>query len=241
MVELTFTGGRMGDKMFEYAFGRIIAENLNYAYNPIKDSDMLYHFNLQKVEGECYNDPIEKINGMNRYDYDLIKKICENKEKRKIEIKGFFHLYEYYKDYKHKLRQWFPLIVKKELNKNAVGVHIRNGDYPIEWRNSNDYYIDILKKENPEKIYITSDEPDHESVLKILREFPQAEKYWNDSPYQTMSDFSQLKTLIISNGGFSFWMGILSNAERIYAPNNCVIPNFIDLVVYDDSKYIYLK
>jgi len=241
MVELEFTGGRLGDRMFEYAFGRIIAENLGFAYKPKMDSNFLTPFNLTEVPGEIYDEPVQNVCGRQTYEYNLLNKICENKEKRKIRIQGFFHLYEYYKDYMHKIKQWYRLEPKKELIKNAVGVHIRNTDYPIEWRNKPEYYIEILKKESPEKIYITSDEHGHESVQNILNNFPQAEIYNNPCAYGTMSDFSQLKTLILSNGSFSFWMGILSNAEKIYGPSNCVIPKYIDLIVYDDSRYKYLK
>jgi hypothetical protein len=237
MVIVNPTPGRLGNQMFSYCFARIIAQEFNYAL--INNLPLLQELNLTSIDGNICRDPQEIIYG---YDYkdDLLENILKNKKDRMFILEGYFQKYIYYKNYKQEIRTWFKELNpnKEQIEENTIGIHIRKDDIPREVQKCDlpdEYFIDILKTEKPEKIIITSDEPTHSTIKKIQNEFKNVEIY-NGSTIDTLKKFVCFKKLILSFGTYSWWMGFLSNASKIYMKDK--IDNDIDLVIRDDKNYI---
>lgn len=240
MVQLQQTGGRLGNQLFEYAFGRIIAEELGYRFEHNLGADELKNnFKLPKViEGKSFETPIQKIDCLHKWSPTLLEEIINDKKDRKIILNGYFQKYIYYKNYKHKLKDWFKFDCNKHNYDDAIGVHIRKTDFKNSiYDMPDDYFLKILRAEAFNKIFITSDEPENETINKIKKEFKNVELF-SGSPYETMEHFVCFKKLILSLGTFSWWIGFLSNADKVYMPDK--VTHEIDLRVKDDLRYIFL-
>lgn len=240
MVEVVETGGRLGNQMFEYTFGRIIAEELGFKFtHNLKAYELDNNFKVPRIIlGKEIHQPIQSINGVHTWAPDLLDNIIKDKSDRKILLHGFFQKYVYYKNYKHKLKEWFKFDINKFNSPDTIGVHIRKGDFKGSISDmSDEYYIGLLKNETFENILLTSDEPNHPTLHRIRNEFKNVILF-NDTPYKTLETFVCLDKLITSYGTFSWWMGFLGKASRVYMPSK--VMHEIDLRVTDEPRYIFV-
>ena len=127
---------------------------------------------------------------------------------------GYYQLKEFILNYKEEIKSIFNLTFNYQ-DPNQVFVAYRIGDIsgerqmlPIE------FYEDSLRQLNCEGGYITSDTPDHPNVKKLISEFNL--KLYNDNPIETIDFAKNFNKLVLSEGSFSWWIGFLSNAEKIY-------------------------
>jgi hypothetical protein len=237
MVVANPSAGRLGNQMFAYCFARIIAQEFNYKL--VNNLSLLQDLRLEQVNGNIYTNDQEIIYGY-EYKDDLLENVLKNKNNRMIITEGYFQKYNYYKNYKTNIKEWFKEINpnKENILNDTIGMHIRKDDISNQkWDLPDEYFIDTLKMENPEKIIITSDEPTHATIKKIQNEFKNVEIY-NGSTIDTLKKFVCFKKLILSFGTYSWWMGFLSNASKIYMKDK--INNDIDLVIRDDPNYIII-
>lgn len=231
--------------MFEYAFGRIIAEELGYKFSHnLTASEITNYFHLpNNIGGKEFNSPVQEIEAIYKWDKSLLTDILNNKEDRKIVLHGFFQKYSYYINYKEKIKKWFYFDFNKYSFEDAIGVHIRKTDFgaPVHrhFDLPDEYFLDVLKTENYESIHITSDDPNHCLIKKIQNEFNNV-LVFSGNAVETMERFVCYKKILISQGTFSWWMAFLSNAEKIYMPQKLVEPGEIDLRVIDESRYVFV-
>ena len=104
---------------------------------------------------------------------------------------------------------------------NDLFIHIRLGD--VRHRNMGiEYYkycIDfILKKQNCDKIYIGSDELNHDMIKKLISIYPEI-ILLKKKHVETIQFGSTCKNVILSHGSFSAVIGYLSFFSNIYFPN----------------------
>lgn len=240
MVEIQASGGRLGNQMFEYALGRIIAEHFGYKLtHNLYCSELETNFNLPKIlEGREISSPVQHIDGMINYESNLLETILDNNSERKIILHGFFQNYNYFKNYKDKIKKWF-YIDKNYENKDDIAIHIRKNDFKHipKFDSSDDYFLNLLRKESFNKIIIATDEPEYILIKKIMEEFNDRVIIFKGNTFETLQHFTCYNKLILSFGTYSWWMGFLSNAERIYLPNR-ICPGSIDLRVFDEERYV---
>jgi len=97
--------------------------------------------------------------------------------------------------------------------------------------------LNLLRKESFNKIIIATDEPEYILIKKIMEEFKDRVIIFKGNTFETLQHFTCYNKLILSFGTYSWWMGFLSNAERIYLPNR-ICPGSIDLRVFDEERYV---
>ena len=121
-------------------------------------------------------------------------------------------------------------------NCNAVGVHVRLGDYKFSsmYSLTEDYYVkakrEIEKRVKEPKYIIFSDEPEEtESVKKIFGECVVISGNAGNNSFRDMQLMSLCKHNIIANSTFSFWGAYLNNHNDkvVVAPSK----------VHADMKY----
>lgn len=102
-------------------------------------------------------------------------------------------------------------------NNNDLYVHVRLGD-GIRFSPGLVYYINAIKNVAYDKLYISTESPDHEYIKTLLNEFPGSELVPYDE-IKTIQFASTCKHIILSHGSFSAVIGYLAFfAENVYFP-----------------------
>ena len=101
---------------------------------------------------------------------------------------------------------------------NDLYVHVRLGD-GIQYSPGLVYYINAIRNvANYDKLYISTETPDHEYIQTLLKEFPGAVLIRYDE-IKTIQFASTCKHIILSHGSFSSVIGYLAFfAENVYFP-----------------------
>jgi len=166
-VEVRFKG-RLGNNMFQYVIGRIIAEHHGFeldcrpraalhlqrkkASNPRSTlAGLARYFSSAPlfIPGTRSHNLVESFvvgdtPGWDGYSIDL-NKILANSEPRKIILAGYFQRYEYFQPYRDNVRQWLSfdaMPVPHSVRHADVLINIRRGlDYAIhDWLLPVSYY-----------------------------------------------------------------------------------------------------
>jgi hypothetical protein len=266
MIEVN-TFSQLGNNLFQYAFARILAEQMGYALtvrlshlpkfeqNNAHLRELMGRFRDApfQIGGKSFNEPEERYAIFDRAGFDGfnldVRAIVANPEPRKIVLEGYFEKYAYYKPHKNRVRDWFAL------ERNAFGHQVHDQDILIHVRRGRDsriygrllrldFYADVLKTLTWRRIYICCNEIDDD----VQRQFaPFDPVYVRQSPPDDFCFFQCFRRIIQANSTFSWWAAYLSDAEEVYAPleapNPFVTLNYpeIDLTVDDEPRYRYFE
>ena len=221
MIDVELIGG-LGNNMFQYALGRIIADKKGYNLNTTNINQLDQFFkNVKNItDRESLNEPLLQIG----YDTTVgpqtyIEREVEDFEGN-IKVKGFFQRDEFYNAHRDKLLKWFKTDIKLEKvpGKNDLVLHVRLGDYMgLGWQLDTSIFIDILKREKYNKYFIVTDDPNNPIIDNILQTVDGGEVVSTDK----ISDFEFLRKsnlLVLSHSSFSWWAAFLGNAKKIIVP-----------------------
>lgn len=261
MVEVEYLG-RLGNRLFQYCFARILAEGLGYKLK----ADPIPGFpnTNQPVEGWDYSSgyPVQTITHDNpRYyagDYTKalswknknlkVQDLLQDSSKRKIEVRGYFERYEYYKSYKEIIRRnWLKpgVSIQRSTDPDDVVMHIRLGDAGayLGRRLPISYYEEALKKARGKNVFICTDSPNHPCLKKFEKYRPVIH---HADPLQDLFFMMSFNKIIQSQSTFSWWAGFLSQAREIYSPIPLIgiwssFHPETNLKVDDESRYDYIK
>jgi len=222
--------GRLGNNIFQYVAAYIFAKkfNLQIITEPIHTP-----FDLPKLLGNTYSsDSKFEVNDSNFL--ELLN--SESVEPNHYVFNGFFQIKDFVLNYKSQIKSLFKLSYD-ETNNDEVFVMYRIGDIegirqmlPIE------FYEEALNKIPYKKGYITSDTPNHPNVIKLSKEFNLT--IYNNTASETINFAKNFKNLVLSEGSFSWWIGLLSNSENIYY-NKRERFWFGDIFVFPEWKPLY--
>lgn len=200
--------GQLGNNMFQYIAAYVFAKkfNLQIITDPIPTP-----FKLPILVGNTYS--FENKFEVN--DSNFLQLLnSDSIEPKHYVFNGFFQIKDFVLNYKNQIKSLFTLSYN-ETNKDEVFVLYRIGDIegirqmlPIE------YYEDALTKLSTKKGYITSDTPNHPNVIELSKKF-NLTIYYN-TPEETINFAKNFENLVLSEGTFSWWIGLLSNSENIY-------------------------
>ena len=108
-------------------------------------------------------------------------------------------------------------------NNNDCFIHIRLGKPGGKVSKCNpgfDYYNDIVKTMNVDKIYVSSDNFNHEIINKLKNTYKNVVLY-NSNPIDTILFSSTCKKIILSYGTFSAIIGYFSFYSDVYYYKKC--------------------
>lgn len=126
------------------------------------------------------------------------------------------YLYNYFKD--HDVRQDIQnknKYASRYNNNNDVFLHIRLDDI-TQYNPGEKYYNDLLERITFENGFISSDTPHHPICTNLAKKFNLKILYTDI--LDTMKFGSTCKTIILSNGTFSYVLGLLGFYSTIYYP-----------------------
>jgi len=242
--------GRLGNNLFQYCLGRIVAEKLGYALfaSPIPG----FRNTGAPVPGLKVQ-PCQSFDNPHRIDMSSLDTL---KGKSGVRLEGYYQRYEYYRNHKYSIKEWLQTEPFREFEIHAddVVLHLRRTDrldntriystYQGSLRGSTDllcfdWYEKILNSINFRRLYICSNVPGD----PFIRNFDRFEPvFFHKSPIEDFIFIKSFNNIISSISTFSWWASFLSNATTIFMPQ----PNYgcwgdvlnIDLKIDDESRYV---
>lgn len=234
MVTLDYGwGNRLGNTMLMYAAAYIFAQKHNLFFNvpssmphfplsPEKPNLTTTGFNeagfplhtkplltTRKFETPCY--PVHDLNFIELLNSTYIPDAHWH-------FQHYFQLKDFVLPYKQQIREIFNLEFTTR-PANEIFVIFRLGDVskrrqrlPVQ------YYIDAIEKLYQQGCYggyITSDSPEHAEV-KYLAEKYNLKLYTSNVPIETINFGKDFNNLVLSEGTYCWWVGVLSNATYVY-------------------------
>jgi hypothetical protein len=212
--------GRMGNRMFQYAFGYIIAQEKQCSLF----SEGLPNFNIQNNFKELPENSIRTSSyGKN---YVNFKELI-NTDKDVI-VDSFVQKAFYYTPYQEILKKTFNIQKKKLDNKNQLVVHIRETDYKdINCFLGYKFYKHLITQSGFTDVVIVTDNSNCETVQRLVTEGCKlytegyVSRFEHTSDDRGMFDFNFLlcsSSIAISQSSFSWWTAFLGDPNKIFFP-----------------------
>jgi hypothetical protein len=158
---------QLGNRLFQYCLGRIIAEWLGYAL----DAAPLDGFpgTALPVRGRAYERPLFRYQGH----HIPFESILLDPRPRRIVLEGWFQNIRYYRAYASRIRDWLaprPEDVSRQVgeddHRDDVLLHVRLGDLrpaPLDL----EYYRRVLGSMSFRHAYVATSEPTHPIVRAL--------------------------------------------------------------------------
>jgi len=104
----------------------------------------------------------------------------------------------------------------KDTNNSNCFIHIRLGD--VSSHNPGiEYYLKAINMITFDKLYISSDDPNHSIIKLIIEKYPVSDVLLLDE-IETIKFGSSCRNIILSHGSFSAVIGYLSTGSNVYYP-----------------------
>lgn len=212
---------KLGNQMFQYCWGRIIAEHFGYGFQ----APALLNLPTD-LPGKMYTDPVQVLCDLNEIPVDP-ESVFGITDPRRIELRGLFQQADKYAAHREKIKSWFAgSLTAQAVKEKTVGVHIRLGDYyTLGWHLPVVYYhraIESILGFNPNRCIVYSDGDG--GILKayldgLLKYFPKLTVH-RGPPLETLESMMSCEFIVTGNSSFSWWAAFLSDANRVTFPYN---------------------
>jgi hypothetical protein len=243
MVEVIYDGN-LGNNLFQYCFGRILAEKLGYRLSakPING----FPGTFDNIEGHDYAGM--KIIVLRGQLVDLAF-LDTNNLQCHILVTGYFQRYEYFRNYSVFIKEWLrtEYIINEDIRKDDVVIGIRRGrDYIPMYGLPISYYESALSTVSYNRVFICTNEPNDPFIKYFIKKYNAIIR--PPGALDNLVFIKKFNKIIISNSTFLWWAAYLSNADEIIFPQPASgfwslhdpISKNIDLEV-DEVRYRYLE
>jgi hypothetical protein len=213
MVEVCYKA-RLGNNLFQYCLGRILAEELGFALEAAPIAG--FPGTRENILGKRYNEPVETLTEY-RVDFDRLRTDCTP---RKIVLDGWFQRYEYFRPYRQQIQDWLRLdeSVQVPAVGNELVLNVRRTDYvTLGWALPFSYYNEAIQRAGIGEggIWIVTDAPS-DPFFKRFKAF--RPKFFSGSSLEGIAFMTKSRRLVLSQSTFGWWAAFLGNQEEIYAP-----------------------
>ena len=236
--------GRLGNNLFQYAVGRIIAEQHGFALachtRPLGRTEYLLNIPSARLTElsayfpgaplslpgmvstapiACYD--IDHRPGWDGQVFPLAAELQDCRP-RLIQLGGFFQRYEYFAPFRARLREWFTPRYHGALTRvdpRDIVVNIRRGNdfLKLGWILPLSYYRSILSSvASVGRIHICGTGVDAQ-VRLFFREYSPV--YHAGPPLADFCLMRGCRRIILSNSTFAWWAAYLSDATHIFGPS----------------------
>ncbi|MEO5903789.1 MAG: alpha-1,2-fucosyltransferase [Gemmatimonadaceae bacterium] len=211
MVEVSYKG-RLGNRLFQYSFGRILAEELGYVLKaePIE----VFSGTSDAIAGEMFEEPLVQI--LDKEIVDLPSMLADMSP-RKIWIRAYLQRAEYYAPYRDRVRTWLRLPTAPDRpGDDDLVLSIRLGDFVWLGRVlTPDYYFDIARRHGRGRVWIVTDDPEDPYLEQFAALQP---TYFTAEPFEQFNFLRAARHLVLCASTFTWWAAFLSDAEQVYFP-----------------------
>lgn len=213
MIEVEYRD-RLGNNLFQYCFGRLLAEQLGFALTapPIPG----FPSTSTDLPGSRYDGPEVVVTDENLE----LDALLRDRSARKIIVRGYFQRAAFYRDYAAVIRQRWLKPATRRLEAmptpDDIWVHVRRGDYML-WGSALpfSYYENAIMELGGGPVRIVTDDP-ADPFFWRFRKFNAV-----IVPGNEQDDFYRLtcaSKLVLSQSSFSWWAAFLSEADAVVCP-----------------------
>ena len=254
----------LGNKLFIYSCCRIISDLLDYDLI-MPDNALIRRENTSTGQYEEVVFPFKSITGRKVVESPIkviqdgdivalssIENLITNFSNHGFINQCYFSKYDYIKPYKDMVRKYFESISKKKENNKDLVIMLRSSNHDGSFVLPDSYYLDIIKNETFENLYIAFDHYNkHEGLIKKLEQYNP--KLIDGNILEVFTEITSFNKIIAAQGTFSFWACFLSEAEKIYWPitndgpnsgknsNSPVFNTYVNLIVDDEDRYEFIN
>ena len=212
--------GRMGNRMFQFAFGYILAK----ARNCQLYHEALPNFNIEDKHGPPV-DNITTTRSMGNHKVDFNKLISDPNT---IIVDSFLQRAEYFIKHRDSLREAFKIKKHGPTNKDNLVVHVRETDYnQINRFLGYEFYKAMIDSSGFTNVRIVTDNSNCDTVQKLLADGCDlvsegyVDKFQLHSNERSFSDWLVLllsENIALSQSSFSWWAAFLGYHKKIIFP-----------------------
>ena len=214
--------GRLGNRMFQYAYSLILAKKYN--------CELLYNEGLPNFGIEPK--PVNKLQssvirtrsiGNHNVDFNSFEDFDGD-----VIMDSYAQKSYYYTDHRELLKDAFGIRDLEPINSDSLVLHIRGTDYnQVNCFLGYDFYRTLINKTTFKKIKIVTDDPKCETVNKLVNE---GCELVTDGPLlefnvvgdrRAMEDFKTLlysENIALSQSSFAWWAAFLGEHKKIILP-----------------------
>jgi hypothetical protein len=217
----TIGRGRLGNQIIRNMAVSLIAEKHNLAVD-YYNKDLINKLGIELFSG---SNNYEHIHDLTDNNYFYIYN-CDNLNCNLQPNSSFFQTKEITKflyNYLHTEKVKSSIIAHNQFNhrynnNNDLYIHIRLTD-AARYNPGITYYVNAIKKKNMQfdKLYISTDEPTHPTIIELFQLYPSAQLIEYDE-ISTFQFASTCKHIVLSHGSFSAMIGYLAYFSTIYYP-----------------------
>lgn len=213
MVEVIYDGN-LGNNLFQYCFGRILAERLGYRLSaePIAG----FPHTAEPVGGASYPDGEKRTLRGQKPDLSFLN---HTDLRYHVLLTGYFQRYEYYAPHVQRIREWLAVAdtVDFQPGPNDVLLGIRRGaDYIPRHGLPISYYEAALASIEHDRVYICTNEPDDPFVRYFRNRHDAVVRA--PGALDNLVFIRKFRKIVISNSTFLWWAAFLSDARQIVFP-----------------------
>ena len=243
MIEVIYDGN-LGNNLFQYCFGGILAQRLGYRL--VADPIPGFPGTAVAVPGAEYPQaPVLTLRGQ-RPDLGFLQ---EARPEYRVLLTGYFQRSEYYAGHAASIRNWLavPPLPGNDIGPGDVVLGIRRGrDYIPRHGLPISYYEAALARVSHERVFICTNEPDDPFIDHFRRKYRAVVR--PPGALDNLQFIKRFDKIVISNSTFLWWAAFLSDAREIVFPRPAngfwsaadPLSRNIALEV-DEPRYTYLE